>query len=1020
MFFVSPRNSLEAQLSLIDDSKVAKIIVSADATVEAIVKPVLRERPLHKFVIPELEYFLRDNYVDPMAFHGSFHEYRLKPWIMLHTSGSTGNPKVVTIKHGYATSNDSYWHSPNGNELFDRIGNMRLFIPFPPFHMAGMIGCTSMSIFVDSTVILPPVAPLIVDLVNEVHLHAQVEFSMLPPAIIVELAKNDTYLRNLRQLRGVNFAGGPLPKETGDEVSKYIGVYTNYGSTEMLAPPMLSKPSEYWSYFRFDLDFSGVQFRDVGQNLYELVIVRDPKLALVQAIFVTFPDIDEYHSRDLFSKHPSELNLWKYEGRLDDVLVLSNAEKINPIDMEGTITSCPEVTGALVVGQARIQTALLLEVQQAPQTQKQRDELVRKIWPFVQRANERCPAYGRVARELITFADPDKPFARASKGTIQRQRSVAMYATEIDQMYASYEASNSSVSVDPTTVSSIEDMQAFLRNWIARETRLGELSSDEDFFALGMDSLEVINLVRQINTVWTASPIWARQVYENPNIAALAKSLLEVPATLKEDEDDIESWVQMQQMFHDARVRGASETKQDSPLQKVLKLSGSAKALRKSMNGLHDYEAVKDKQFLINMIQPDGGTTAWLQVLASFLINNNWGLVNSFGAFQAYYEAEYLAEYSSSTIAWIGTVEVALLLIVGMFSGILFDKGHFRITLTCASGALFFALMMLSISTKYYQIMLTQGILVGLCCGFLFVPSIALIPLYFRDRKGLALGVATAGGSFGGVIYPIIFRKLLDSVGFGWATRVIAFILLFTLVVASLIVRPMDEWKRPSRELTEFSALKELPFATFTLAAFFSFCALLVPFFLTPTFAITVLRQDQDTAFYMIAVINSAQLFGRIVPGAISDSSLGGEYLLLSSYIVSAFLGLAWITVDNVGGFVIFLLVYGFASGMVTALPAIVMPYVCHSLAVLGTRMGMLYGLSGVGALISVPVAAAAANASQGHFLGAQLWTGLCMVAASCLFPPTAMAAVKRRKAIDSVKKAKAREIMRPLLREAK
>jgi hypothetical protein len=123
------------------------------------------------------------------------------------------------------------------------------------------------------------------------------------------------------------------------------------------------------------------------------------------------------------------------------------------------------------------------------------------------------------------------------------------------------------------------------------------------------------------------------------------------------------------------------------------------------------------------ILPPDGGRVAWLQVLAMALVNfNNFGLVNSFGVFQAYYEAELLSDYSPPSIAIIGTLEGALLLIVGVVSGPLFDKGYFKPTLVFASFGLVFALMMLSLSTEYYQVLLTQGILLGLCSGLLYIP----------------------------------------------------------------------------------------------------------------------------------------------------------------------------------------------------------------------------------------------------------------------------------------------------------
>ncbi|KAL2025217.1 hypothetical protein VTO58DRAFT_105307, partial [Aureobasidium pullulans] len=55
---------------------------------------------------------------------------------------------------------------------------------------------------------------------------------------------------------------------------------------------------------------------------------------------------------------------------------------------------------------------------------------------------------------------------------------------------------------------------------------------------------------------------------------------------------------------------------------------------------------------------PNGGTKAWLQVLgAFFLFFNSWGIINTFGAYQTYYQSGILASSSPSDISWIGSVQ---------------------------------------------------------------------------------------------------------------------------------------------------------------------------------------------------------------------------------------------------------------------------------------------------------------------------------------------------------------------------
>lgn len=409
---------------------------------------------------------------------------------------------------------------------------------------------------------------------------------------------------------------------------------------------------------------------------------------------------------------------------------------------------------------------------------------------------------------------------------------------------------------------------------------------------------------------------------------------------------------------------------------------------------------------------PDGGLVAWLQVLGSFLINfNNFGLANSFGVFQAYYETTLLRQHSSSSISWIGTLQLSFILIIGVVSGPLFDKGYFYPILIASSLMLVFALMMLSLATQYYQVMLTWGVLGGICTGFLYIPSVAMIPLYFTSHRGLALGCATAGGSFGGVIYPIVVRRLLNTGGFGWACRTMGFIALFTLSFAAVIIKPsVQTVKKPSRKLFERSIIKDRAFAVFVLASFFMWLGFLVPYILTPTFGLVGLDHPvpEDLTYYMLAVPNAAQALGRIIPATMVDHKLlSAETILLFNSAVAGTLALCWIAVHNLGGFAAFLVLYGFFSGAVTTLPAFIIPYLSPSLAVIGTRMGVVYGAAGFGALIGTPIALAIDTNSR-PFLGAQLWNGLTILFASCLCVYPLHEARKRRLAIEGKAEIKA------------
>ncbi|USW56818.1 Putative AMP-dependent synthetase/ligase, short-chain dehydrogenase/reductase SDR, ANL [Septoria linicola] len=981
MFFPSPRNTLDALDSLFEQAGVCKIISPIKLT--KLVETIVQRRSVELIHIEGLDHFLDAETVPPIAFTGTFEQYRYRPWVKLHTSGSTGTPKVVEIKHGLVSAVDAY-HLLDTNEVPSRYGNMRVFIPFPPFHLAGLNYSLPVMLWLDSTAVFPPVGAMITaELVHDIHTHGRIEHSMLAPSLIGELAKNDAWRPDFSGLKGLTYSGGPLSDEVADIVSEYTKITSSMGATEYGGIPMLPKPAGQWKYFRFNEDAAGLEFRETEQaGLFELVFVRQQSTIsnLIQAIFVTFPDLDEYHTKDCFTKHPSEPGLWKYEMRLDDVLVLSNGEKFNPVPMEGLITSSPAVKGCLVVGQGKFQTALLVE----PQDQDiSPADLHKELQPFIDRANKLCPAYGRLAYDMLILTSPTRPLPRAAKGTVQRSHAVRAYSAEIEAVYSqdvqsSRAQTSAHAQLDFSSSAATEaSVLEYLNSTLELEGS-DKLRAGDDFFETGMDSLQVISLTRAINSSRSGKePINPMFVYDHPTAEKLAHALA-TGARVKEysdfdedDEEDKQTWQSMEDLFQELRPEKSGGQA------KRLNLSDMLRSSRSSP-----------------LYQTDGGMIAWRQVIGSFLINlNNWGLINSFGVYQAFYETGFLQSYSPSSIAWIGTVQGTLLLVVGVISGPLFDKGYFRATLILAGLGLVTGLMMLSLATEYYQIMLSQGVLVGICCGLLYIPSVALVPLYFKAKRGLALGLATAGGSVGGVVYPIVFRRLLAELGFGWAVRATGFISLVTLACAVVLIRPIGA--RSTRRLLDSEALRDIPFVSFMAAGFLLFAGVLVPYFLVTIYASGELGTSTDLSFYMLAILNGAQFFGRIIPAILSDW-IGPELILLVGELLAGILGFCWIAVNNNAGYIVWLIVYGFTSGIVVTLPPAVLPYICPSLAIIGTRLGMLYAVAGIGFLISSPVALAVNQTSAGY-LGSQVWIGACCIAAAAFYIVTMIEARKRR-----------------------
>ena len=326
---------------------------------------------------------------------------------------------------------------------------------------------------------------------------------------------------------------GPLGKAAGDAVSKYTRVLNVMGSSEAGIFPMFNKSTEDWSYFHFDPRLKGFEFREIAPGLYEQYFIRHDLTDPLHWIFYTFSDRSEISMSDVFSKHPSKPNLWLYEGRADDVIVMSNGEKFNPNSMEATLRSFSKVSGALVIGQGRFEATALLELKErVPDTEKGRSEILDELSPYIIRANQSAPAFAQIGQGHVFFAIAGKPMLRTDKGTVKRRATNQAYEKEIDQFYADiagFENSADAVQLDPRDQ---DVVRMAIRNDLNEVEGLRDVAFDQDLFAAGMDSLQVMNLVRQLRSSFKdhdggilTKLISPRTVYTNPTVLKLAASI---------------------------------------------------------------------------------------------------------------------------------------------------------------------------------------------------------------------------------------------------------------------------------------------------------------------------------------------------------------------------------------------------------------------------------------------------------------------------------------------------------------
>ncbi|KAK9385328.1 major facilitator superfamily domain-containing protein [Lipomyces mesembrius] len=395
-------------------------------------------------------------------------------------------------------------------------------------------------------------------------------------------------------------------------------------------------------------------------------------------------------------------------------------------------------------------------------------------------------------------------------------------------------------------------------------------------------------------------------------------------------------------------------------------------------------ERPEDQKVYDEIDYPDGGIKAWSVVFGSWCaMLGSFGIWNSVGVFQAYLSENQLSQYTEGDISWIFSVFSFLFFFCGVQIGPIFDAYGLKPLVIPGSIGFVLSIILFSFGSEYYQFFLSFSILGGISCSLVFTPSIAATNQWFNARRGLATGIATTGGGFGGVIFPILVRALIPKVGFGWTLRIVAFICLVTSTLAILCLRTRFPPNRASGATIDLSAFKDRRFAATACATFMIEWALQIPQTYFTSFA---LYKGVDTtfAYQMIAILNGASVFGRWLPGYVADR-FGRFNTMIATISMCAVFSLSlWMVSSVVDGtktglMIVYLVCFGFASGSGISLIPVCIAQI-SDMREYGKRYGTTFSFASLGTLTGVPIAGAILKAQNGRYDGLIAYCGSCYI----------------------------------------
>ncbi|KAL7937220.1 MFS general substrate transporter [Trichoderma chlorosporum] len=374
---------------------------------------------------------------------------------------------------------------------------------------------------------------------------------------------------------------------------------------------------------------------------------------------------------------------------------------------------------------------------------------------------------------------------------------------------------------------------------------------------------------------------------------------------------------------------------------------------------------------------PDGGLRAWLVAFgAASIFFCCLGFSNSFGTFTEYYLTHQLRDRTPGDVAWIGSLSASLQFFVGLIGGPMFDR-YGSLVVYPSAVVYVFAVMMLSLCKTYWQIMLSQGVLMGVAMGFLQFPAMASVSQYFDKKRAAALGVAISGSSIGGIVMPIAVSKMLNSssLGFGWTVRIIGFLMLPFIAFSLAVVRP----RLPPRATSFFilSAFRSAKYDFLVVSSLFVFIGMFMPLIFLPTYAVTR-GMGATLAGYLPAILNAASTFGRIIPGALAD-----KYGRLNMYafgsIITSIVIFCMESAKTNAAIIVFAVVFGFTSGTIISGATVSITGCTDDPRNIGTYTGMGLALAAVGALVGPPIDGAFVSHYAGFFEATMFSGAMCL-----------------------------------------
>ena len=220
-----------------------------------------------------------------------------------------------------------------------------------------------------------------------------------------------------------------------------------------------------------------------------------------------------------------------------------------------------------------------------------------------------------------------------------------------------------------------------------------------------------------------------------------------------------------------------------------------------------------------------------------------------------------------------------------------------------------------SFAVKAWQLYLSQGALIGIGVGCVYIPSVPILSQWFHKRRSLANGITSAGSGIGGIIFSLSTDRMIENVSLGWSLRITGLIAFLMISLAIIVIRDRNDVVAPTQHPFDVALLSRYDVWLLLLWAFVSMLGYTTLLYSLPDFALSI-HLSQSQAADVITFLNLGTAVGRPFIGVLSDHFGRIKVAAVLTMVCGIACFAIWIPAGSFGVTVLFALISGAILGV--------------------------------------------------------------------------------------------------------